>query len=252
MATYIRKLKDLHGSYVLPATRSAAIYMSNNQKLEDYLSDMEDDLMRQISSGSVDFSRATASTSDVLSGETFYAGNKTLKTGTLSLTATAGTGDVLQGKTFFSGNSTRKTGTMTNRGAWTSSVEAGGSITIPAGYHNGGGKVTASASSGILEFAVSIVSGGKLRKTINSQYINNGVFQKSCNVRIIAFTWASNDHQDVNVQLTGVGELISAYDNDLKYFRSVERDVTAQPGWTFIANASGYYQGVSGYVVYLQ
>lgn len=112
MATYIRKLKDLDGSYVLPATRSTAIYMSNNQKLEDYLTDMEDDLMSQISSGSVDFSIATASTSDVLSGETFYAGNKTLKTGTLSLTATAGTGDVLQGKTFFSGNSTRKTGTL--------------------------------------------------------------------------------------------------------------------------------------------
>lgn len=254
MATYIRKLKDLDGSYVLPATRSTAIYMSNNQKLEDYLTDMEDDLMSQISSGSVDFSRATASTSDVLSGETFYAGNKTLKTGTLSLTATAGTGDVLQGKTFFSGNSTRKTGTlslsasataadvrvgrtffagnstiktgtmpvrsageaktinlwtngagtkyiqantitegyyesngedyspqinipaslfgnaatsdvlsgktftsssgatlrgsMTNRGAWTGTVNPGSSITIPAGYHNGSGRVTANNPSG--------------------------------------------------------------------------------------------------------
>ena len=84
MATYIRKLKDLDGSYVLPATRSTAIYMSNNQKLEDYLTDMEDDLMRQISSGSVDFSRATASTSDILSGETFYARNKALKTGTMT------------------------------------------------------------------------------------------------------------------------------------------------------------------------
>ena len=114
MATYIRKLKDLDGSYVLPATRSTAIYMSNNQKLEDYLSDMEDDLMRQISSGSVDFSRATASTSDVLSGETFYAGNKTLKTGT-----------------------------MTNRGTWSTTINPGASVTIPSGYHNGYGRVTA-------------------------------------------------------------------------------------------------------------
>ena len=166
--------------------------------------------------------------------------------------ATATTGDVLSGKTFYSENEDLKTGTMTNNGAWGITIAPGTSTTVPAGYHNGGGRVTASASSGILEFAVSIVSGGKLRKTINSQYISNGVFQKSCNVRIIAFTWASNDHQDVNVQLTGVGELISAYDNDLKYFRSVERDVTAQPGWKFIANASGNYQGVSGYVVYLR
>ena len=114
MATYIRKLKDLNGSYVLPETRSTAIYMSSNQKLEDYLTDMEDDQMRQISSGSVDFSRATASTSDVLSGETFYAGNKTLKTGT-----------------------------MTNRGTWSTTINPGASVTIPAGYHNGYGRVTA-------------------------------------------------------------------------------------------------------------
>ena len=66
------------------------------------------------------------------------------------------------------------------------------------------------------------------------------------------FTWASNDHQNVNVQLTGVGELISAYDYNLKYFRTVDRDVTVQPGWTMITNASGYYNGVSGYVVYLR
>ena len=145
-----------------------------------------------------------------------------------------------------------KTGTMVNKGAWGTTIAPGTSTSVPAGYHNGGGKVTASASSGILEFAVSIVSGGAIRRTINSQYISNGVFQKSCNVRIIAFTWASNDHQNVNVQLTGVGELISAYDNNLKYFRTVDRDVTVQPGWTMIANASGYYNGVSGYVVYLR
>lgn len=34
------------------------------------------------------------------------------------------------------------TGTMTNRGAVTSTLNAGGSYTIPAGYHNGSGKVS--------------------------------------------------------------------------------------------------------------
>ena len=164
---------------------------------------------------------------------------------------TANTSDVLNGKTFYSGNEDLKTGTMINNGAWTSSVAAGGSVTIPAGYHNGGGKVIASASSGILEFGVSIISGGTIRRTINSQYIINGVFQKSCNVRIIAFSWASNDHQNVNVILNGFGELINAYDINLKYFRTADRDVTVQPGWTIITNASGNYDGVSGYVVYL-
>lgn len=138
MATYIRKLKDLHGSYVLPATRSAAIYMSNNQKLEDYLTDMEDDLMNQIASGSVDFSRATASTSDVLSGETFYAGNKTLKTGTLSLAATATESDVRSGKTFYAGSKEIKTGTYTS----SISVE-----TITSGIVTGSKQITISDSS---------------------------------------------------------------------------------------------------------
>ena len=36
------------------------------------------------------------------------------------------------------------TGTMTNRGAVTNELNAGGSYTIPAGYHNGSGKVSCS------------------------------------------------------------------------------------------------------------
>lgn len=69
-----------------------------------------------------------------------------LSNSNLSL-ATAGTGDVLSGKTFYAGDKNLKTGTMVNRGAWGTSVAAGGSVTIPAGYHNGSGKVTASDSA---------------------------------------------------------------------------------------------------------
>lgn len=39
-------------------------------------------------------------------------------------------------------------GTMVNQGAKTAALNAGGSYTIPAGYHNGAGKVTANALSG--------------------------------------------------------------------------------------------------------
>lgn len=126
-----------------------------------------------LSSGKL--AQATAAESDVLSGKKFYAGNKNLKTGTLALSGSAGTGDVLKGATFYkddpkskltgtlalSGNAnaaqvlsgytfykdnakSKLTGSMANRGAWTSTISPGGSVTIPAGYHNGNGRVQAS------------------------------------------------------------------------------------------------------------
>ena len=58
-------------------------------------------------------------------------------------TGNAGTGDVLSGKTFANANGDAYTGTMTNRGAVSQTINPGGSYTIPAGYHNGSGKVTA-------------------------------------------------------------------------------------------------------------
>lgn len=58
-------------------------------------------------------------------------------------TGNAGTGDVLAGKTFSNADGIDKTGTMTNRGAVTQSLNTSTtSYTIPAGYHNGSGKVS--------------------------------------------------------------------------------------------------------------
>ena len=50
---------------------------------------------------------------------------------------------VLSGKTFTNASSVNISGTMTNNGAKTASLNCGGSYTIPAGYHNGMGKITA-------------------------------------------------------------------------------------------------------------
>ena len=141
-----------------------------------------------------DLEKTTASASDVLKGRTFYAGNRTIKTGTIpvmthgeaksislwtngsgakfiqgntipvgyyksngedyspqinipaSLFGNAARTDVLSGKSFTSSNGAALSGSMTNRGAWNGTVKPGSSITIPAGYHNGSGKVTASAN----------------------------------------------------------------------------------------------------------
>lgn len=91
--------------------------------------------------------QANSGTGDVLSGKTFYSGDKNLKTGTLSLSGSAGDGDVLSGKTYYNNDAkAKRTGNMANRGAWGTTISPGGSVTIPPGYHNGGGVVYANTS----------------------------------------------------------------------------------------------------------
>ncbi len=64
--------------------------------------------------------------------------------GKISADATATDGEVLSGKTFYA-KGQKITGTMKNNGAVNyTTLFAGQSYTIPAGYHNGSGKVTAS------------------------------------------------------------------------------------------------------------
>lgn len=58
-------------------------------------------------------------------------------------TGNATTAQVLAGYTFSNATSTGLTGTMANRGAVKSSLNAGQSYTVPAGYHNGTGRIAA-------------------------------------------------------------------------------------------------------------
>lgn len=58
--------------------------------------------------------------------------------------ATAIASQILSGYTAYV-KGTKVTGTMTNRGAVSASLNCGGSYTIPAGYHNGSGNVTANS-----------------------------------------------------------------------------------------------------------
>lgn len=69
--------------------------------------------------------------------------------GTDSSDLTATLAQVLSGYTAMTSDSNDDpgTGTMPNRGAVTQSLNAGGSYTIPQGYHNGNGKVTANSLS---------------------------------------------------------------------------------------------------------
>lgn len=63
-------------------------------------------------------------------------------------TGNAVVGDVLYGKTFSNADGTDKVGTMPNNGAVApTALDPGGSYTIPAGYHNGQGAVSAKSNT---------------------------------------------------------------------------------------------------------
>lgn len=174
---------------------------------------------------SSELAAANTAPGDVRTGKKFYAGDKTIKTGTLpvlrmgeshkigrwqnsetkevfiqantipegiyesdgntwspqinipaELFGNAAASQVLAGVTFTSENGAKIPGTMPNQGAKTAALNAGGAYTIPQGWHNGSGKVTANslasqtdanaAAGNILTGKTAWVKGSKITGTM--------------------------------------------------------------------------------------
>lgn len=90
----------------------------------------------------------TATSSEVLKGYTAITSDSDdeIVEGTLELTGDAADSQVLDKRTYYNKDARMKrTGNMPNCGAISTVLNAGGSYTIPAGYHNGSGKVAANS-----------------------------------------------------------------------------------------------------------
>ncbi len=131
--------------------------------------------------GGVDLDAITATFEDVLKGKVIVGPDGEPLTGVLELTGNAADSQVLSGKTYYNTDAkTKRTGTMPNQGAVApSGLNAGGSYTIPAGYHNGSGKVSANslasqtdataAAGDILSGKTGWVKGSKVTGTMANQ-----------------------------------------------------------------------------------
>ncbi|MFR5243494.1 MAG: hypothetical protein ACLTFJ_01530 [Clostridium sp.] len=113
-----------------------------------------------------------AKTAELACGESYTipegyhngSGKVTAKSLASQTSANAGAGDILTGKTAYV-NGSKVTGTMANQGAKTAALNCGGSYTIPAGYHNGSGKVAANslASQTGVQSGKTAISAGVVR-----------------------------------------------------------------------------------------
>ncbi|MGM9834668.1 MAG: hypothetical protein ACI31M_02670, partial [Bacilli bacterium] len=106
------------------------------------------------------------------------SGKITANTLASQTSATATAANILTGQTAWV-NGSKITGTMANKGAVTSTLNAGGSYTIPAGYHNGSGKITVNTlasqtsatatAANILTGQTAWVNGSKITGTMTSR-----------------------------------------------------------------------------------
>lgn len=92
--------------------------------------------------------------------------------------ADAGVAEILATKTAYV-NGTKLTGTMPNRGSVTGTISAGDTYTIPEGYHDGTGTVTATGGGGSIA-VVYANGGGNTSSAYNSSVLDVGEVGNTC------------------------------------------------------------------------
>ena len=190
--------------------------------------------------------------------------------GTLDTETTLADSQALSGQTFLKFNPVtklfeRRVGGMTNRGAVTQELGAGGSYTIPDGFHNGSGKVTAkslasqtpgdSAAGHILAGRTAWVNGSKITGTIPSQAggtltPSTSAVTASCankymtgNYTIPAFTLPPANAIRKGYSYTLYGKTVTG---TLEQWLSSPADVTGnETGATKIGTSTGFFSWIT-------
>ena len=140
------EIQDGSGNIYYPKNSIDSVIYSDNTSIEEKIRILEyrlNELKSQLAN-SINNKTGSSLTSNSTVDEMTVAINsiKTLEQATADANATAS--NILVDKTAYV-NGAKITGTMPNKGAMTASLNCGGSYTIPAGYHNGSGKVTANS-----------------------------------------------------------------------------------------------------------
>lgn len=127
--------------------------------------------------------------------------------------ATAADTDVLTGKKYYAGVKTIKKGKMPNRGAVSEAIYPGDSYTIPAGYHNGNGEVTAKRSYKTVYLGQQTAAFTNFTYDVKSHY--GSIYDKlsRSNFYTVPYAWSGNS-TDVATSGSGACADYVSYNSD--------------------------------------